>query len=513
MTTQSSVGFFGKLPCNGDFLQRRVPQTFLDVWDPWLQESIHESRQALQESWLSTYLTSPLWRFVLSSAICGSGAYAGVLAPSVDRVGRYFPLTLVTQLDIDTSPLEFAAQRTPWFEALESLVVTALEAESIDLEGFDAQVAALVPQLDEERQKASHRLFRLFEQSRFPEQGSAWRVPLRTAAELQTALNAFAYRQLAAQLRPVSIWWTEGSVASGPSWLCLRSLPAPGHFAAMLSGQWEASDWRSLGDLGDLAAVSATMPLPDESAEATWDEPAPSVVPRATLPDAQLSAVEANRAAFIVRPDIGLWATVATSGAGANGEAEDTTAVRTIADALQQLAPAPSLTGLVELVRRTLTAVHEELRRLAVRDVLRVESQANFVAMLVAGAECAFLSAGPVQKLRVRARRLDSIDVDETQDDVGEGPKAGSLMDLLASGPRVPQGIGAGGFQDLHVHYEILERGDHWIICARHTLEPLDLEKLAATAASGMPLSVQVILDTVMHAAVCGVTPMMALAI
>src|SRR5262249_51991550 len=90
-----NVGFYGKLPCRGDFLQRRAPQDFVDVWDAWLQEGLHESRQRLQEAWLNTYLTGRVWRFVLSAGVCGSGVYAGVLVPSVDRVGRYFPLTLI----------------------------------------------------------------------------------------------------------------------------------------------------------------------------------------------------------------------------------------------------------------------------------------------------------------------------------------------------------------------------------------------------------------------------------
>jgi type VI secretion system protein ImpM len=518
MVAQTSVGFFGKLPCNGDFLQRRVPQAFLEVWDPWLQECVHTSRQALQESWLSAYLTSPLWRFVLPSAVCGSGAYAGVLAPSVDRVGRYFPLTLVTQVDVDTCPLEFATQCAPWFEALESLVVTTMEASSIDLQWFDDRVASLVPQLDEAKQQSTRRLLELFECSRFPEQGASWRAPLHTAAGLQAAINGFAYRDLAAQLRPASIWWTEGSAATAPSWLCLRGLPTPEHYGAMLSGQWTAHGWSDLGELGGVPAPSVRPIARQETVEAAAQEPVQSLIPRVTLPEAQLTAIEANRAAFVVRPDIGLWATVAidpvaASDTGTGTAAAEATAVRMIADALQQLAPAPSLTGLVESVRQTLAEVHGELRRLATRDVLRIESQASVVAMLAAGAECAFLSAGPVQKLRVRARVLESIDATETPVDAAAGQDSGSLMDLLTGSSSEPQGIGASGFLDLHMHYERLQREDQWILCARQTLGPVDLEQLAATAASGMPIRAQVILDTLTGAAVAGVVPMMTVEI
>jgi type VI secretion system protein ImpM len=148
MQTATAVGFYGKLPCNGDFLQRRVPQEFIDVWDPWLQECIHASREALREDWLNAYLTSPVWRFVLAEGVCGSGAYAGVMLPSVDRVGRYFPLTIVAQLNVDDCVLEIACDcAQQWFTSAEALALGALEAADLDLVTFDTQVASLADQM------------------------------------------------------------------------------------------------------------------------------------------------------------------------------------------------------------------------------------------------------------------------------------------------------------------------------------------------------------------------------
>jgi len=67
------VGFFGKLPCNGDFIQQRVAPHFVDIWDPWLEDCIHTSRERMQEDWLPSYMRGPLWRFVLSDNVCGAG--------------------------------------------------------------------------------------------------------------------------------------------------------------------------------------------------------------------------------------------------------------------------------------------------------------------------------------------------------------------------------------------------------------------------------------------------------
>ncbi len=100
------VGLYGKLPTHGDFLRRRVADDFVDAWDPWLQHCIADSRAALGEQWLETYLTSPVWRFALGAHVCGAATVAGIIVPSVDRVGRYFPLTLVWPV-----PPEFNALR------------------------------------------------------------------------------------------------------------------------------------------------------------------------------------------------------------------------------------------------------------------------------------------------------------------------------------------------------------------------------------------------------------------
>jgi type VI secretion system protein ImpM len=236
------VGLYGKLPCRGDFLQRRAPQDFVDIWDPWLQECLHETRQRLQDSWLDTYLTSPVWRFVLSPGVCGEGAFAGILVPSVDRVGRYFPLTVLAQLDAEECPLAVACRSTAWFESAESLVLGALEAEALDFDTFDEQIALLRDQLDADNEAS--RVLQLLQTSQFPGAESVrWQVPLTSAESLQSAVNALAYREVSRSLQPLALWWTQGSTSLSPSWLSTRGLPDARSFVAMLTGDWNGADW------------------------------------------------------------------------------------------------------------------------------------------------------------------------------------------------------------------------------------------------------------------------------
>src|SRR5262245_59038751 len=94
-----SAGFFGKLPTHGDFLRRDLPDSFVNPWDEWLQRALARSRDSLGDTWRPTYLTSPAWRFVLAPGACGERAWAGVLIPSMDRVGRCYPFCVAVALE------------------------------------------------------------------------------------------------------------------------------------------------------------------------------------------------------------------------------------------------------------------------------------------------------------------------------------------------------------------------------------------------------------------------------
>src|SRR5664279_3439708 len=85
-------GWYGKLPTLGDFASRRLEADFIEPWDLWLGEGLQGQRESMGDAWLDAYLQSPPWRFLLMPGVLpGFDAgliVAGVLMPSVDRVGR-----------------------------------------------------------------------------------------------------------------------------------------------------------------------------------------------------------------------------------------------------------------------------------------------------------------------------------------------------------------------------------------------------------------------------------------
>ena len=43
----AAIGFYGKIPGRGDFVQAGLPRAFVDPWDAWMQRMILASRAVL----------------------------------------------------------------------------------------------------------------------------------------------------------------------------------------------------------------------------------------------------------------------------------------------------------------------------------------------------------------------------------------------------------------------------------------------------------------------------------
>ncbi|PCJ30556.1 MAG: type VI secretion system-associated protein TagF, partial [Moraxellaceae bacterium] len=127
VTSQAAAGLYGKLPAHGDFLHRNLSAEFIQGWDDWLQRSVASSQEQLGSRWLDLYLTSPLWRFVISPGVVDGRVWAGVMMPSVDKVGRYFPLTLAMPYDQSTSPVELMVHGEDFYQALEEIALSGLD--------------------------------------------------------------------------------------------------------------------------------------------------------------------------------------------------------------------------------------------------------------------------------------------------------------------------------------------------------------------------------------------------
>lgn len=85
----SGAAIFGKLPAHGDFVARGLAPELRDSLDNWLAASLADGRDTLGERFEDAFDTAPPWRFAHPE---GDGWIAGAIAPSVDGVGRRYPV-------------------------------------------------------------------------------------------------------------------------------------------------------------------------------------------------------------------------------------------------------------------------------------------------------------------------------------------------------------------------------------------------------------------------------------
>jgi type VI secretion system protein ImpM len=231
MPAPAAPGFYGKLPARGDFLGRRLARSFVDAWDGWLQEAILASRAELGDRWLGLYLSSPIWRFALSAQACGPEAVAGVMIPSVDSVGRYFPLMVGSALGPDIDLEALVTQSDDWYAAVEARVLSTLE-DGFALESLDEAMPTEPAQIEANSPG---------EEVIAP---PGWHFP----AAADSRLSPAAFDRLRRARPPLSAWWTEGSEHVAPCCLIAAGLPRPHAFASMLDGQWIERGWMMLDE-------------------------------------------------------------------------------------------------------------------------------------------------------------------------------------------------------------------------------------------------------------------------
>jgi type VI secretion system protein ImpM len=254
MTTSDSpqrsfaAGWYGKIPAAGDFVGRRLPSSFTEAWDRWLQAALAGSRERLGAHWRDGFLSMPVWRFVVSPGMLTADAWAGVMAPSVDAVGRYFPLAVASALPaarFDLIGTLFTAQR--WFDAAEAIALVAI-APGTDIVAIDAAI--------------SRTPFRS-EWLRYSRNGDDT-LPLRSVKPQMLWLpleprNALPprpeLRELAERLsHPCAAWLAEESELFGRCLLLCEAMPAAEQYCAMMDGRWTERSWGRRDRRSDAAA-------------------------------------------------------------------------------------------------------------------------------------------------------------------------------------------------------------------------------------------------------------------
>jgi type VI secretion system protein ImpM len=369
----------------------------------------------------------------------------GVLVPSIDRVGRYFPLTVVAELPPDVPVVTVATRTLSFFEAAERLLVDTLAAEDVDFDRFDAGVADLGREL---AALALPGEVVLDEAALDILQGNPrghWQLPIDSTGQLAPTFEQLLSFQLSAMYDPLVLWWTEGSSIVEPGCMIGAGLPPANAFGAFLDGEWAQHRWRSV------PALVNRPPLPDDT----------SLADLVTLRFRSAAATDVGRVrhinqdAFLERPEIGVW--VVADGLGGHRDGE--VASREVCDALADLAPSSGFDELVEAACERIQQVNDHLLRGAERSVRGDPSGSTVVALLVRGTRCAILWAGDSRVYRWRAGRLECLTHDHS---VSEADPVTGRQEAHA----ITRAVGVAPTLTLDVHRSELRAGDRFILCS-----------------------------------------------
>jgi len=149
---------FGKLPTHGDFVSRGLTPAWRDRLDVWLSAEMVRARDDLGEWFDQAFDSAPPWRVAVPVGNNDDRWFGGALSPSVDAVGRRFPLIVA----FDTSDAQ-------------SAVAAARQCENAIYRAYDERLTA-----DE---------------------------LCRSIGELDEATDA----------APIEGWWTEGNLEFPPA--------------------------------------------------------------------------------------------------------------------------------------------------------------------------------------------------------------------------------------------------------------------------------------------------------
>jgi type VI secretion system protein ImpM len=226
-TGVEAPGWYGKMPVLGDFASRRLPQGFVDACDAWIALGVEHSRAQLGERWLDVYLTGPIWRFAWAPGVVDAQWWLGVMMPSVDKVGRYFPLLIARQAVALPGTAEGMNHLQAWYAHLSAAALSTLRSGAT-LEEFESTLA------------------------RAPVAGDAAYVPAVAASLLpgrvrhtlpgassllewaQGLLVGDALQRLAGH----SLWWPDHAESPDNSLSVSQGLPPAQHFSELLEGRW-----------------------------------------------------------------------------------------------------------------------------------------------------------------------------------------------------------------------------------------------------------------------------------
>jgi type VI secretion system protein ImpM len=392
------------MPILGDFVSRRLPSGFVRTWDHWLQNALKTSRQDLGSHWLDIYLTSPMWRFFLSPGICGEEAWAGILMPSVDSVGRYFPLTLAASIERPAYLPQMFLSAMDWFLKLEQLALSVLEND-VDVDKFDRDLRKVMFPVHKPAVESAFPKILSFEEN----EKAYFHIDIIQIENMDDAFIRLSAELLIKFIAEYSLWGTTGSEHIEPCLKVFKGLPPAEAFSEFLAGRIDPKEYlvneafspSTAGERIDYTTKSKQRTVDDNTVRIRWRSFAQSITGKVR---------KKNEDAYLERSEVGLWAVADGMGGHRAGEV----ASQAVVTALSTVPSTDTLESFVESVVAALQKVDAELIEIASQWGPDQILGTTVVVFLAVGDRCTAVWAGDSRLHRYRGGVLSQLTQDHS---------------------------------------------------------------------------------------------------
>jgi type VI secretion system protein ImpM len=231
------LGFHGKLPALGDFVSRGWTAAFSEGLDRFVQTAMAAAYAETPARVLEAQGRAVA--LVIRPGVVGANGWLGLLAPSEDRVGRYFPICVGLETDAQ-DPAVLQAPGWPSRRWTDDLLERVLRVQ-VDAQGAQALIEAL---------PEPARWLAEWSDGSPPTEpltagASAWRGAVQVAFEgpweqltsdqhqhaLQAVAQARVHGVVMAEDGAHHIWFADGSAQNASA------------FAALFDGRWAHWGW------------------------------------------------------------------------------------------------------------------------------------------------------------------------------------------------------------------------------------------------------------------------------
>jgi len=212
-------GFYGKVPCKGDFVSRGLSRECIGNLDRWFQQGMTSSKGYLEDSWAEHYMIAPVWQFYISPGVLDCYGWLGVFIPSIDSVGRKFPCLIGVPVLSPIVCLKQLEDQEELLMQIETLLFDSLE-DNFDFPLFCHQVRSLkllpaYPSVD---------LYRAVK-------------PVAVMHNLESQRADLRNLDLKSEYSHPAVWWSEGSETIEPQLWFSDGLPDASRFRFFLTGK------------------------------------------------------------------------------------------------------------------------------------------------------------------------------------------------------------------------------------------------------------------------------------